>query len=578
VFVRPSRRLLFVASAFVLVATAFGAEGAVPAGYQTDSTTQLAPGVDHEALSLADPAQSVHVARVAPGAARLVAVSSHDAVAHQGTGGELPSDMCRRVGCYAGVNADFRDSAGDQPVGGVVSGGRLVRSPVPGRAQLIVTRDGRLQAGPLEWSGSLTASDNRSVAIGGINVDPRAGDVTLYTPAWGGVTPDGADTELIVRSSGAIGAIGATTPVDIVGLRGDPGPIPADTAVLAASGSAAATLHALADRADAGQISRTLQLRIRTTIDAVESVGGSPVLVRGGQPAFPDVDDSFTRDRHPRSLVGWNGAGEVMLVTVDGGRDGASGMTLGEAAELLTGLGATDGFGFDNASATFVAGGDVQNLPVDDGPVPAEGPEVAPGHVERPAINALMVVAKQPDPPPPATNPGSGTGSGAGSGSGSNAGAGTTPATAAPGKLTTAGGGTTPAKGVVAAPPTTAGGSVLPANISDILSNPATRRPRRQTKPGKGKKTKDGQEEVAGDPSIPDWNDITAALTPEAIAAGNGDSELSLGAGDIDPGGRRHRDLVPLTLDALAGGMILTVLWGLQRARQESRPRPALWL
>lgn len=572
---RPSRRLLLVALALLLAATAFGAEGAVPAGYQTESSTQLAPGVDHEALSLPDPAQSVHVARVAPGAARLVAVSSHDAVAHQGSGGELPSDMCRRVGCYAGINADFRDAGGGQPVGGLVSGGRLVRSPVPGRAQLIVTRNGSLQAGPLDWSGSVTASDNRTVAIGGVNVDPHPGDVVLYTPAWGGDTPEGADTELIVRSAGALGALGATTPLEIIGVRSDPGPIPADGAVLAASGSASATLHEFADRADAGSISRTLQLRIRTAVDAVESVGGNPIVVRGGRPAFPDVDDSFTRDRHPRSLVGWNASGEVVLVTVDAGRDGASGMTLAEAADLLTGLGATDGFGFDNASATFVAGGEVENLPVDDGPTPAEGREVAPGHIERPAINALMVVAKLPDPPatpPTTTNPGSGSGTRPGP-------AATTTTTTIPqAKVTTAGGGLAPARGVTA-PATTGGSSILPGNVSDILRNPTIKRPRRQTgKSGKGKKNKDGQEEeVAGDPSIPDWNDITAALTPEPVAGSGEETELSLGVGGAGHD-RPGRNVGPMLLELVAGGMIVTVLWGLHRARQESRPRPALWL
>jgi hypothetical protein len=564
-----------VALALLLAATAFGAQGSVPAGYQRQSSTPLAPGVDHESLTLSDPAQSVHVARVAPGAARLVAVSSHDAVANQDIGAELPSDMCRRVGCFAGINGDFHDALTGQPVGGVVSGGRLLRSPVPGRAQLIVTRDGRLQSGPLDWSGSVTASDGRTVAVGGVNVEPHPGDVVLYTPAWGGHTPGGADTELIVRSAGPIGAIGATTPVQIVGVRSDPGPIPADGAVLAASGSASAALHELADRADAGSISRTLELRIRTAVDAVESVGGYPTILRGGQPAFPDVDDSFTRARRPRALVGWNPAGEVVLVTVDAGRDGASGMTLAEAADLLAGLGATDGFGFDHAAATFVAGGEVRNLPVDDGdpaaPAPTEGREVAPGHMERPAANALMVVAHRPDPPasPPTTNPGSGSGARPGPGG---------TATTAPAKLTTAGGGSSPATGGVAAPTATAGTSLLPS-VGDILRNPTTKRPRRQTgKGGKGNQNKDGQEEeYAGDPSIPDWNDITAALTPEAVPGSGGESELSFGlgpAGENRPG----PDVGPILLQLLAAGMIVTVLLGLQRARNDNRPRPALWL
>jgi hypothetical protein len=554
VFVRPSRRILLAALAPLLAATALGAQGSVPAGYQTQGSSRLADGVDHEALTLTDPAQSVNVARVAPGAARIVAVSSHDAVANQGAGGELPSDMCRRVGCFAGINADFRDAAGDA-VGGVVSGGRLLRSPVPGRPQLIVTRDGRLQAGPLDWTGSVSSSDGRTVlAVGGVNVAPRPGDVVLFTPAWGGDTPAGADTELVVRSTGAIGTIGGVTPMEIIGIRSDGGPIPSDGAVLAASGSASATLHAFADRAAAGHISTTLSLRIRTSVDAVESVGGNPVVLRDGQPAFPAVDDSFTRDRHPRALVGWNPAGEVVLVTVDAGRDDAAGLTLAEAADLLIGLGATDGFGFDDRAATFVAAGEVKNRPV--------------GDLEPPVVNALMVVAKLPDPPPTpptTTNPGSG------SKPGSTA---TTPTTA-PVKVTGAGGGSAPATGVPA-PAVTPGSSVLPGTVGDILRDPTTKRPRRQTgKGGKVKKDKDEPEEYAGDPSIPDWNDITAALTHEEIAAAEERGELAAGFGDGGQDGGAS-DVAPLLLGLVAAGMIGTVLWGLQRVRTDSRPRP-LW-
>jgi hypothetical protein len=571
--VRPSPRILLAATALFVAAATLGAQGSVPAGYQTQSTTSLAAGVDHEALTLADPAQAVHVARIAPGAARLVAVSSHDAVARQGAGGELPSDMCHRVGCFAGINGDFHDAVTGAAVGGVVSGGRLLRSPVPGQAQLIVTGDGRLQVSPLDWSGSVTASDGATVAVGGVNVDPHPGDVVLYTPAWGGDTPDGADTELIVRSTAAIGAIGGSTPLEIVGVRSDPGPIPADGAVLAASGSASATLHELADRADAGRISRTLQLRIRTAVDAVESLGGRPTILRDGHPAFPDVDDSFTRARHPRALVGWNPAGEVVLVTVDAGRDDASGMTLAEAADLLAGLGATDGFGFDGGAATFVAGGEVKNLPTDDvepgAPAPTEGREVAPGHLERPAVNALMVVPRLPDAPPApptTTNPASGSASHPGGGT-----------STAPGKLTVAGGTSAPAAGRVATPATTAGNSVLPSSVGDILRNPNTKRTRHQGgKSGKGKKSKDGTEEVAVDSSIPNWNDITAALTPEAVAGGDKAGEVTLAvAARLD---RSGHDVGPMLLQLVAAGMIALVLWGLWRAYEESRPGHALWL
>lgn len=558
-FVRPSRRILLAALVPLLAVTAFSASGSVPAGYQQQSRTALAGGVHHEALTLADPAQSVNVARVAPGAARVVAVTGHDTVANQPSGGELPSEMCRRVGCLAGITADFREPTTGDAAGGVVSGGRLLRSPVPGRTQLVVTRDGRLHAAPLDWSGTVRASDGRTIAVGGINVRPRPGDVVLYTAAWGADTPEGADLELVVRSTGAIGAIGQNTPLEIVSVRSEPGPIPADGAVLAASGSASATLHELADLADAGRISRTLSLRVVTALDVAESVGGSPNVLAGGRPAFPDLDDDFTRARQARSLVGWNASGEVVLVTVDGGRADASGMTLAEAADLLAGLGATDGFGFDPQYATFVAGGALKNHPADD--------------LERPAVNALMVVPKPADPPPtPPTTAASGTKPGTGA---------TT--TTAPVKVSGAGGGSaTPG---VAAPVTGGGSSILPGTVGDVLRQPETKRAKRPGgKNGKGKKNGgrngdgDGdavEEAYAGDPSIPGWDEITAALTPEARAA-RAAGELSLGPADSGGNGAGAA-VMPLLLQAVAAGMIATVLWGLHRTRAENRPRPALW-
>jgi hypothetical protein len=549
VFVRPTRRVLPTALALLLAATAFAAQGSVPPGYQVQSSSRLADGVVHETLTLADPAQSVHVARVAPGAARFVTVSSHDVVANQPDGAELPSAMCHRVACYAGITADFTDAVRGEPLGGVVSGGRLLRSPVPGRAQLNVLRDGRLSAGPLDWSGSVSGN-GRTVPVRGVNVAPRPGEVVLYTPEWGGLTPDGADTELVVRSSGSIGAIGVTTAVEIVGVRSESASIPADGAVLAASGSAAAVLHEFADRASAGG-SRSIDLRITTAIDVVESVGGAPVILRDGQSAFPDADDSFTRGRHPRSLVGWNAAGEVVLVTVDAGREGAaSGMTLSEAADLLRGLGASDGFGFSHVSATFVASGTVQNRPIGDVP----------------ALNTFMVVRKPAGPQPgPGGNPGPGSGG--------------TTATTAPGKVTTAGGGSAPATGAPAAPggPGTSAGQA-PGRATGG-KNPQAKKPRRQTgKHNKGKKAKDGEEEVAVDPAIPDWNDITAALTPEAVGGVRESDELSLDLGAPGSSDDPRADVSLVLLQLVAAGMIGTVLWGLRRAYDDNRPARVLWL
>jgi hypothetical protein len=231
-----------------------------------------------------------------------------------------------------------------------------------------------------------------------------------------------------------------------------------------------------------------------------------------------------------------------------------------------------------------VAGGDVQNLPGDDvpggGPALQGGREVAPGHFERPAANALMVLPKLPD-PPASSGSGPGSGSGSASGSGSRPGTpATTPTTAVAGKVTVAGGGSAaPATGKLATPSAPAAPTSLSPSIDDILRNPGTKRPRRQTaKSTNGHKAKDGQsDDAAADAAIPDWNDITAALTPEAVAAGGQTDELSLAGAPSGHRGPGH-DPVRMLLELAAAGMITTVLCGLQRARVESRPRPALWL
>jgi hypothetical protein len=144
-------------------------------------------------------------------------------------------------------------------------------------------------------------------------------------------------------------------------------------------------------------------LRLETPGGVVESLGGSPILVREGKRWFSDVDDNFTRGRHPRTLVGWSPSGETLLVTVDGRQpDESVGMTLAEAADLLLGLGASEGINLDGGgSTTFVTTGTVANSPSDVAVKGADGLAIRHsaqagdkvlGNVERPVADALAVV------------------------------------------------------------------------------------------------------------------------------------------------------------------------------------------
>lgn len=409
-----------VAPAFactVLLASTAHAELPAPAGFQLQASTELAPGVEHVRFTRAEPPLVVNVARVAPDAeVTLRAVLSNEQVSGAAPLLERTSSMCTRVNCLVALNGDFAAVGSDQPIGGLITGGQLLRTPSDTHHQLSVTGDGNLSAGSFEWSGSLVPTDLRPLRLDGVNVARPDGKVVLYTPAFGPTTETaGLGTSLVLRSVQPAGALrlGQTTVVEIVSLVEDaaPVPIPAGGAVLSASGAAAGALQDVWARVQQGSADSWALLRLETPAGVVESLGGSPILLRDGRRWFTDVDDNFTRGRHPRTLVGWNPSGETLLVTVDGRQPDVSvGMTLAEAAELLLALGATEGINLDGGgSTTFVTTGSVANQPSDVAVRGGDGPAIRHtagagdkliGHVERPVASALAVVPAKEVPVP----------------------------------------------------------------------------------------------------------------------------------------------------------------------------------
>jgi hypothetical protein len=420
-----------LAGAGLLSTPAARADDLVPAGYRVADRRTVASGVEQLTLVRDKPPLVVHLARISPDAAvSLRAVLSNDQVAGPEPIGERTSSMCQRVHCLLAVNGDFA-GADDQPLGGLVDGGELLRSPTPTQLQVSVGNDGRLSAGPLGWSGRLVPTDLEPLTLGGVNVAAAADTVTLYTPAFGPTAPApaGPTTMLSLRNVEPAGPlrVGQTTMVEITDLTEQltgsaPGPIPPGGALLAGRGTAADSLRDLWHRVQTGEVSSRAFLRLDTDAGVAESLGGSPILIRDGVRWFADAANDFTRGRQPRTLVGWNPAGQKLLVTVDGRQPGTSvGMTLGEAADLLLSLGATDGINLDGGgSTTFVAAGAVVNTPSDvavrrgSGEViehlPSPGQAVI-GHVERPVTSALAVVPRNEvavPPIPPRTGAASG--------------------------------------------------------------------------------------------------------------------------------------------------------------------------
>lgn len=369
-----------------------------------------------------DRTHNLRVASVGPDAGvRMTAGLALDRL----TAAETTSSMCRRTGCLLAVNGDFFDLRTTQPVGGMVIDGILVRSPVPDHPQLVITEDGRWQAGALDWTGHLDpvlpeSDDDASllpglpdegdeddegeeeraqdpdepVAVVGVNTPPAPDDVVAYTSRYNDTTLTTPEwTELTVRLAEPLRPHGwqVVEPVHLSREAGN-SPIPPDGAVFAGRGDGAEALERLWRDAEEGRI-REIRFVSDVSIDGITtSLGGGPMVMRQGR--YVGGDGALAAWRHPRTLVGWNDRGERWLVTVDGRQPRHSrGMTLHEASDVLGDLGATEVLNLDGGgSTTFVQQGEVVNRPVHGGRAGRE----------RPVANALLALATAPILPPSA--------------------------------------------------------------------------------------------------------------------------------------------------------------------------------
>jgi len=338
------------------------ADGQVPSGYRVVGREALEPGIDLFNLRQDRPPQNVHVARMAPGLSnRLRPVLSSDVLSGPTAGPETTSSMCARVRCVVAVNGDFAGPSGAL-VGAMVARGEVFATYGIPQWQLNFDAAGRATIHDgLDVGVQVNTVDGQGLGVHRVNRPLLDENVNLYSRRWGPSTATGADTvEVIVGLVSPDVLPSGVTPVRTVALRsGGNSAIGPGQVVLAGRGAGARALTAFAQRASGGGAS----LVVRTP--ASQSIGAAPHLLSRGRLAFaPDEAGSFMQGQHPRTMFGVTATGETLLVTVDGRQAGSTGMSLGEAAGFMAGLGASDAVNFDGGgSTTFVARGAVRNRP-----------------------------------------------------------------------------------------------------------------------------------------------------------------------------------------------------------------------
>ena len=109
-----------------------------------------------------------------------------------------------------------------------------------------------------------------------------------------------------------------------------------------------------------------------------------PLLIDQGK-ILPQPATKFSTNRHPRTCICTKLNGKVLLITIDGRHERASGMSLSETAQLLLALNCYQGINLDGGGSTtmWIKGRGVVNHPSDNGIFDAKG--------ERSVANAVII-------------------------------------------------------------------------------------------------------------------------------------------------------------------------------------------
>lgn len=325
----------------------------------------LAPGVTYTALRRTEGPWEIRVLRLQrqePLIALDVGLASGNLRGVEPLSGIIARED--RAGDYvvAATNADFFVMAG-HPRAGLTIGPMVRRGEVltlgRGRLAFYVTADGQPAIGELDCAGSLVLPEGQ-VKVVGVNQEPPAEGVVLYTDQWGWAQSGGC---VVVEMAGLPlqtagtwkGKVAELVPAgrERIANRGE---------VLLVAGNEAA--KSLAKLLPGHEVS--VELATRDLAKPVSlAIGGGPLLLREGE-VVPE--DNAAAPRHPRTAIGFSDR-EIVLVTVDGRQPGWSvGMDLPTLARLMAELGCTEALNLDGGGSTTAwVRGEIVNRPSDGG-------------------------------------------------------------------------------------------------------------------------------------------------------------------------------------------------------------------
>ena len=351
-----------------------------------DSTTsrEIAPGVTLRRIVRAAGPVTMHVLEVDLRRAELGvrAVRACD----RGTGRERPTAIARRMRAdgfdvVAALNAGFFDLIGGSGVsesnvvvdGAIAKAVEITESSFDKfdnvHAQFGFTESRRPLIDRFRLQGTVR-TPRGTWPLGAVNGRPVANAIALYT-RWSdqpprypsGIRSAAVPLELLDRATASVGTRGnmARYRVRASAARDSTGDSTGVRALLVGTGTAADAVARLRP----GDVV-TVDARFTPDRGALRTVvGGWPRILRDGadvSAAADTVEGTFPRfaaSRHPRSVVGFSrDSATLFLVAVDGRQATSVGMSLGELAQAMIGIGVSDALNLDGGGSTALVVGD----------------------------------------------------------------------------------------------------------------------------------------------------------------------------------------------------------------------------
>lgn len=236
------------------------------------------------------------------------------------------------------VNGTYFKQNTGTPLGALVIDNEIITGPIYERVALGIGQD-EFKTSRLSFEGSLT-NQKRQIKIDNINQPRMSYSHTLiYTSAWGEKSPETkiGTKQIAIKD----GKIIATSDYSLI--------IP----------EAGVVISAPADKLDGFELGDKVELDYSLVpnwenVDHI--ISGGPYLLKNGE-IFVDTSSqklNAITGKNPRTAVGYTKENTMIIVTVDGRKEGSSGVTLEELAKIMSDLGCYEAINLDGGSSTVM--------------------------------------------------------------------------------------------------------------------------------------------------------------------------------------------------------------------------------